>query len=171
MVALCFSQWLFAEERRSIDRGVVAGYDRAFAEAAQRDTRKGVAFKQKSLDDLGHRVFAQRLAQRLPATSGWMDYGDYLRNSVRSQGDVLGDMNWEKWEVTKAAMELCGVNPGRPHRPQDNPGPTPCSRQSNRLVEGHAATAESQARSFLQSSRRLEAGIRDRAIEEDQGRR
>ena len=30
MVAFCFKQWLFAEERRGIDPAVISGYDRAF---------------------------------------------------------------------------------------------------------------------------------------------
>ena len=30
---------------------------------------------------------------------------------MRSQGDVLGDMNWEKWEIIQKALELGGVNP------------------------------------------------------------
>jgi hypothetical protein len=81
------------------------------AEAAQRNVRKGVAFKQKSLDDTEHTVFAQRLADKLRKKPKQGDYGDFLHHSVLSQGDVLGDMQWEVWEVTKAAMELGGVGP------------------------------------------------------------
>ena len=80
------------------------------AEAATKDVRKGVAFRQRPLDDLEHAVFAQRLAHRLsPAKSA--DYGDYLRHSVLRQGEVLGDMQWEAWEATKAALELGGIDP------------------------------------------------------------
>jgi hypothetical protein len=96
-------------------------YPGMFSEAvAKRDVRKGVAFKSKTLDDLEHGVFAQRLGRRLgqqPAatkakskSTSTPAYGDFLRQSVRSQGDVLGDMNWEQWEVCKAAMELGGVD-------------------------------------------------------------
>ena len=80
-------------------------------EAAKKDSRKGVAFKQKALDDLETGVFASRLADKLGTKPSGGNYGDFLYHSVRSQGDVLGDLNWEKWEVTKAAMELGGVNP------------------------------------------------------------
>ena len=80
------------------------------AEAVNRDVRKGVAFKQRPLDDLEHAVFAQRLARRLPPARS-AAYGDYLRQSVLSQGEVLGDMQWEAWTATKAAMELGGVSP------------------------------------------------------------
>ena len=44
---------------------MVRAYPGTFSEAARRDARKGVAFKSKSLDDIEHGVFAQRLAQRL----------------------------------------------------------------------------------------------------------
>ncbi len=81
-----------------------------YDEAVNRDVRKGVAFKQRPLDDLEHTVFAQRLARRLPRTKS-ADYGDYLRHSVLSQGEVLGDMQWEAWEATKAAMEMGGIDP------------------------------------------------------------
>ena len=80
-------------------------------EAAKKDSRKGVAFKQKALDDLEHAVFAQRLAQRLQTKPVGGKYGDFLYRSVRSQGDVLGDMQWEKWEIIQKAMELGGINP------------------------------------------------------------
>jgi hypothetical protein len=83
----------------------------ALDEAAKKDSRKGVAFKQKSLDDLETGVFASRLADKLQTKPAKGNYGDFLYRSVRSQGDVLGDMNWEKWEVTKAAMELGGIDP------------------------------------------------------------
>ncbi len=79
-------------------------------EAAKKDSRKGVAFKQKALDDLETGVFASRLAGKLQTRTAKGNYGDFLYRSVRSQGDVLGDLNWEKWEVTKAAMELGGVS-------------------------------------------------------------
>lgn len=77
------------------------------AEAAH--ARKGIAFKAKALDDMEHAVLAQRLAQMLPAKSA--DYNDFLRRSVRTQGDILGEMKWEEWEVAKVALELGGVNP------------------------------------------------------------
>ncbi len=77
------------------------------AEAA---ARKGVAFKSKSLDDIEQGVFSQRLAQRLPPPRSG-DYGDYLHQSILKQGEVLGDLKWGEWEVTKAALELGGVNP------------------------------------------------------------
>jgi hypothetical protein len=80
-------------------------------EAAKKDSRKGVAFKQKSLDDLETGVFASRLADKLGTKPSGGNYSDFLYRSVRSQGDVLGDLNWEKWEVTKAAMELGGIDP------------------------------------------------------------
>ena len=35
------------------------------------------------------------LADRLRKKPTKDNYGDFLRQSVRSQGDVLGDMNWE----------------------------------------------------------------------------
>ena len=57
------------------------------AEAAA--VRKGVAFRQKSLDDTEHAVFADRLADRLGTKPAGKDYGTFLRHSVRSQGDVL----------------------------------------------------------------------------------
>ena len=69
------------------------------AEAAKNDSRKGVAFKQKALDDLETGVFASRLADKLQEKPAKGSYGDFLYRSVRSQGDVLGDMNWEMWEV------------------------------------------------------------------------
>ena len=100
---------------------------RFMAEASKKDVRRGVAFKSKSLDDSEHAVFAQRLADRLwrkpdgPQTgkkakpqsqsTSTPPYGDFLRQGIQRQGDVLGDMNWEQWEVCKAAMELGGVNP------------------------------------------------------------
>ena len=83
--------------------------------------RKGVAFRQKSLDDLETGVFAQRLAERMPTRPAEGNYGDFLRQSVRSQGDVLGNMNWESWEITKAAMELGGVDPNALADPQMTP--------------------------------------------------
>jgi hypothetical protein len=43
-----------------------SGFRDFLAEAFKRDARKGVAFKSKSLDDIEHGVFAQRLAQGLP---------------------------------------------------------------------------------------------------------
>ena len=107
--------------------------------AARRDARKGVAFKSKTLDDLEHGVFSQRLAQRLwkkpdesqeakrtrkPSSTGTRAYGDFLRQSVRQQGDVLGDMNWEQWEVCKAALELGGIDPAV----FDDPNKTPAER-------------------------------------------
>ncbi len=79
------------------------------AEAVRKDARKGVAFKSRTLDDLEHGVFAQRLAKRLwqkpdegkrskkASSTGTPAYGDFLRHSVQQQGDVLGDMNWEQW--------------------------------------------------------------------------
>jgi hypothetical protein len=88
---------------------VTVGFRAFLSEAAKKDARKGIAFKAKALDDLELGVFAQRLAQQLPPKSA--DYGDFLRRSVRTQGDVLADMKWEEWEVTKAALELGGVYP------------------------------------------------------------
>ena len=38
-------------------------------------------------------------------------YGDFLHRSVLKQGEVLGDMAWEGWAVTRKALELGGVNP------------------------------------------------------------
>ena len=64
-------------------------------------SRKGVAFKQKALDDTEHAIFAQRLADRLHTKPKQGAYGDFLRHSVLQQGQVLGDMNWDTWEVTK----------------------------------------------------------------------
>ena len=93
-----FKEWLIQEETLRL------------AEAS-RDSRKGVAFKQKSLDDTEHAVFASRLAEKLGKKPSRGNYGDFLYSSVRSQGDVLGDMQWEKWEVTKAAMALGGIDP------------------------------------------------------------
>ena len=98
-----------------------------FSEAATtKDVRKGVAFKSRTLDDQETGVFAQRLAKRLwqkpdeskngkrakkQSPSSTRAYGDFLRQSVHQQGDVLADMNWAQWQaVTKAAMEL-GGNP------------------------------------------------------------
>jgi hypothetical protein len=97
---------------------------RFLAEAAKRDSRKGVAFKSKSLDDAEHAVFAQRLANRLPTKAPGGNYGDFLHHSVRSQGDVLGDMNWERWAVTKAALELGGIDPTI----LDDPNKSPAER-------------------------------------------
>jgi hypothetical protein len=95
------------------------GFREFFAEAAKRDVRKGVAFKQKSLGDIEHEVFAQRLADRLKAAGD--DYGPFLHHSVRSQGEVLGDMKWDDWTVTKAALELGGVHPDTLTAPQTSP--------------------------------------------------
>ena len=86
-------------------------------ESAKRDARKGVAFRQKSLDDTEHAVFAQRLADKLQIKPAKGNYGDFLYKSVRSQGDVLGDMNWEKFEIIQKAMELGGVNPSELNDP------------------------------------------------------
>ena len=80
------------------------------SESAATDIRKGVAFKQRSLDDLEHAVFAQRLADKLRDQGGG-SYGDFLHRSVLKQGEVLADMAWEGWAVTKRALELGGVNP------------------------------------------------------------
>jgi hypothetical protein len=107
-----------------------------FSEAASKDVRKGVAFRQKSLDDLEHGVFGQRLAQKLwkqpeepdkgkratkPGRSPPQGYGDFLRQSVHQQGDVLGDMVWDDWEVTRKALELGGVDPAVLADPQMTP--------------------------------------------------
>ena len=81
------------------------------AEAAKKDSRKGVAFRQKSLDDTEHSVFAQRLADRLPTKTAKGNYGDFLHQSVLRQGEVLGGMQWDTWEIAKKALELGGVNP------------------------------------------------------------
>lgn len=89
-------------------------------EAAKRDVRKGVAFKQKALDDLEHGVFAQRLAAKLGAKPA--DYGKFLHQGILQQGEVLGDMKWEEWAVTKAALELGGIHP------DDLPQKTPAQR-------------------------------------------
>lgn len=97
-------------------------YPGIMSEAAKKDVRKGVAFKSKELDDLEHGVFARRLARRLwqqpgKTTTGTtkkpnrLDYGDFLHHSVLQQGEVLGDMQWEAWEITKKALELGGVDP------------------------------------------------------------
>ena len=92
-----------------------------------------MAFKSKSLDDLETGVFAQRLARRLsqpaakgrPTKSGTAPaYGDFVRRSVQTQGNVLGDMNWEQWAVTRAALELGGVDP----RILDDPKTSPAER-------------------------------------------
>ncbi len=80
------------------------------SESAATDIRKGVAFKQRSLDDLEHAVFAQRLAEKL-RNQGGGSYGDFLHQSVLKQGEVLGDMAWEGWAVNRKALELGGVNP------------------------------------------------------------
>jgi len=76
------------------------------------DVRKGVAFKQRPLDDLEHAVFARRLAEKL-RNQGGRSYGDFLRRSILKQGEVLGDMAWEGWAVTKRALELGGVDSER----------------------------------------------------------
>jgi hypothetical protein len=86
------------------------GFCEFLAEAANRDVRKGVAFKQKSLDDIEHAVFAQRLAEKLGKKSSSGNYGDFLYRSVRSQGDVLGEMKWDDWEITKVALVLGGID-------------------------------------------------------------
>ena len=102
----------------------MVGFREFLAEAAQRDVRKGVAFQQKSLDDTEHAVFAQRLAQRLhkkPAVGSNYDYGDFLYQSVRSQGDVLGDMKWEDWEITKVVLELGEIDPNTLADPRTTP--------------------------------------------------
>jgi hypothetical protein len=97
-----------------------------FSEAMTRDARKGVAFKQRSLDDTEHGIFAQRLADRMwkkpdepakgkkaknPSSTGTPAYGDFLRQSVQQQGEVLSGIKWEDWNVTKAVLELGGVDP------------------------------------------------------------
>ena len=84
-------------------------------------SRKGVAFKQKSLDDLEHGVFAQRLADRLHTKPKQGAYGDFLRHSVLQQGQVLGDMNWDTWEVTQKTLELGGVDPNIVTSPNTTP--------------------------------------------------
>ncbi len=88
---------------------MIAGFRAFLMEAAKKDARKGIAFKAKALDDLELGVFAQRLAQQLPLKSA--DYGDFLRRSVRTQGDILADMKWAEWDVTRAALEIGGVYP------------------------------------------------------------
>jgi hypothetical protein len=82
---------------------------------------RGVAFRQKSLDDPETDVFAQRLADRLQTKPTGGNYGNFLRNSVRSQGDVLGDMQWDTWEIAKKALELGGVDPNDLNDPQKSP--------------------------------------------------
>ena len=99
----------------------MGGFREFLAEAARRDVRKGVAFQQKSLDDTEHAVFAHRLAQRLHIKPAGSDYGDFLHHSVLSQGEVLGDMKWKNWEITKAASELGGVNPNVLTDPRTTP--------------------------------------------------
>lgn len=64
---------------------------RFLAEAAKKESRKGVAFKQKSLDDLETSVFAQRLANRLPTKPAGGNYGEFLHQGILRQGEVLGD--------------------------------------------------------------------------------
>jgi hypothetical protein len=85
------------------------GFREFLAEAAQRDVRKGVAFKSKALDGLEHGVFAQRLAAKLRTSPA--DYGKFLHRGILKQGEILGEMKWEEWEVTKKALELGGINP------------------------------------------------------------
>ena len=82
-----------------------------WTEAAQRDVRKGVAFKSQSLDDTEHSVFAQRLADRLQTKPAKGNYGDFLHQGILKQGEVLGNMQWDNWEIIKKAMELGGMNP------------------------------------------------------------
>jgi hypothetical protein len=81
------------------------------AEAASKDFRKGVAFRSQSLGDTEHAIFAGRLADRLGTQPAKGGYGNFLRQSVRSQGDVLGGMKWEDWGIIKAALALGGVDP------------------------------------------------------------
>ena len=99
----------------------MGGFREFLAEAARRDVRKGVAFQQKAMDDTEHAVFAQRLAQRLGTKPAGSNYGKFLHHCVLSQGEVLGDMQWENWEVTKAALELGGVNPNILTDPRTSP--------------------------------------------------
>jgi hypothetical protein len=89
------------------------------AEAAA--SRKGVAFRQKALDDTEHAVFAGRLADRLPTKPAKGDYGNFLRRGILQQGQVLGDMKWGEWEVTKAVLELGGVDPAAVTNPKTTP--------------------------------------------------
>jgi len=98
---------------------MTAGFRTFLLEAAKKDARKGIAFKAKALDDLEYGVLAHRLAQQLPAKTA--DYGDFLRRSVRTQGDVLADMKWGEWEVTKAVLELGGVDPSIVTDPKTTP--------------------------------------------------
>jgi hypothetical protein len=94
---------------------------RFWTEAARSDVRRGVAFKSQALDDTEHAVFAQRLADRLPTKPDGGNYGDFLRQSVRSQGDVLGGMAWDAWEITKKVMELGGIDPAVLADPMKSP--------------------------------------------------
>ena len=83
--------------------------------------RKGVAFKSKSLDDTEHAIFARRLANRLQTKPKQGNYGDFLHHSVLQQGQVLGDMNWDTWEVTQKILELGGVDPNVVTDPKTSP--------------------------------------------------
>ena len=84
---------------------------RFLAEAAKKDSRKGVAFRQKSLDDLETGVFTQRLADRLPTKPTGGNYGEFLHQGILRQGEVLGGMQWDAWEIAKKALALGGVAP------------------------------------------------------------
>jgi hypothetical protein len=91
------------------------------AEAAKKDSRKGVAFRQKSLDDLEHSVFAQRLADRLPTKPAGGNYGEFLHQGILRQGEVLGDIQWDYWDIIKRALELGGVDPEAITDPKTTP--------------------------------------------------
>jgi len=84
-------------------------------------SRKGVAFKQKSLDDTEHAIFAQRLADRLHTKPKQGAYGDFLRHSVLQQGQVLAGMNWDSFEITQKILELGGIDPNIVTNPQTTP--------------------------------------------------
>ena len=144
---------------------------RFLAEAARKDCRKGVAFKQKTLDDLEHSVFAQRLADRMPTKPAGGNYGDFLHQGILRQGEVLGDMQWGYWDIIRQALQLGGVNPEAITDPKTTPAQRHALGRQDQLAERHAPSTESQARSFLQGRRCLETSIRDRQAKSNQSRR
>ena len=136
---------------------------RFMAEAtARKDVRRGVAFRQKSLDDLETGVFAQRLAARLPQTSTKGGYGDFLHQSVLQQGQVSGRLELGSLGNHQEGTGTWRRGHGRLGRSKHDSGRTSRHDRQGQLEQHHCATAEGSLGTIIPSAGRLEKAVRDR---------
>ena len=127
MACVGFREWLFLVEREIIDRGVIAGYDRAFLQGLD-------GLIQRTQDPVLRSTFEGMRSCNIKTSSGsCVSFGNYLvgailRNNVHRHSDPEQALNYMAFRLLSPVGErgnrkgtLWDFDESRPYAPGDNP--------------------------------------------------